>query len=114
MATADQPSPLRAVVAAPVRLLADRVGPALDGFTRSEEFAALTAIRTRARQEAGRQLERTSRRLFHLVNLPAASDINRLLRQIALVEREVRELRKRLDDEPTTEGGPGGGTPRSR
>lgn len=114
MAVPERPSPLRAVVTAPVRLLTDRVGPALDGFARSEEFAALTAIRTRARQEAGRQLERTSRRLFHLVNLPAASDINRLLRQIALVEREVRELRKQLDDGRTEEGGARGGTPRSR
>ena len=114
MAAPDQPSPFRAVVTAPVRLVADRVGPALDGFTRSEEFAALTAIRTRARQQAGRQLERTSRRLFHLVNLPAASDINRLLRQIALVEREVRELRKQLDDGRTDERGARGGTARPR
>lgn len=114
MAPSDPSLPWRAIVTAPVRVVTDRVGPALDGFTRSDEFAALTAIRTRTRHEAGRRLERASRRLFHLVNLPAASDINRLLRQIALVEREVRELRKQLDDTRAGEGGPDGPPPRSR
>jgi phage host-nuclease inhibitor protein Gam len=35
---------------------------------------------------------------LHLLNLPAGSDVNRLLVQIAALEREVRELRKRLED----------------
>jgi hypothetical protein len=37
--------------------------------------------------------------VLHALNLPAGSDINRLLTQIAYVEREVRDLRKVIADE---------------
>jgi len=33
------------------------------------------------------------------MNLPAGSDVNRLMAQIGLLEREVRELRKQVEDQ---------------
>ena len=46
-----------------------------------------------------RTTEAPSRRLCTCFNLPAGSDINRMLVQIASLERELRELRKRIEDE---------------
>lgn len=89
---------------APLRLIHQRLVPAINDFTRSEEFAALTAIRHRSTNVVGRYLERTSRRALHLANLPAASDVNRLLTEIAKLEREVRTLRKQLSAESPTTG----------
>ena len=37
------------------------------------------------------------RRAWHLVNLPAGSDVNRLLDEIATLQRQVRDLEKRID-----------------
>jgi polyhydroxyalkanoate synthesis regulator phasin len=45
-----------------------------------------------------RTLESVSRRLLHLLNLPAGSDIRRLREQIARLERQVVALSKDLDD----------------
>lgn len=87
---------------APLRFVQERLVPALNDFTRSEEFAALAAIRQRSTNVVGRYLERTSRRALHLANLPAASDVNRLLAQIANLEHEVRTLRNHLSAEPPT------------
>ena len=50
-----------------------------------------------------RTTEAPSRRLLHLFNLPAGSDINRMLVQIASLERELRELRKSVEDQQDAE-----------
>jgi hypothetical protein len=77
---------------------ADRTfGTRVNEFTRSENFAILAGLVGRAGSDLGTRSERFSRQLLHLVNLPAGSDVNRLLAQIGRLEREVRELRKQLD-----------------
>ena len=75
-----------------------RVGPRIDEFARSEEFAALAALNRRSQTELTRRLEQVSRRALHVMNLPAGSDMNRLLTHIAQLEREVRDLRKQVTD----------------
>lgn len=87
----------RAVVAAQARL-----NPLLRSAIDQPDVAATIALLQNARHEVGRVAEAPTRRVLHLLNLPAGSDINRLLVQIAALERQVRELGKRLDDE----GGP--------
>lgn len=74
------------------------VAPHADAFVRSETFAIAAGLVLRARRDAGRTLERASRRLWHVLNLPAGSDVNRVLAQIASLERQVRGLEKRLSD----------------
>ena len=91
--TAGESEPLWS---APFRLMQQRLVPAINDFARSEEFAAITAIRQRSTNALARYLEQNSRRTLHLLNLPAASDVNRLLAQIAKLEREVRSLRNQL------------------
>ncbi len=74
------------------------IGTRVNDFARSENYAILVGLVARAQREAAERSERASRQWLHLANLPAGSDVNRLLAQIAKLEREVREMRKQLDD----------------
>ena len=74
------------------------IAPRADALVRSEAFTIAAGLAIRARRDAGRSLERASRRVWHLLNLPAGSDVNRLLGQLASLERQVRLLDKRLSD----------------
>ena len=73
------------------------VGGRVNDFARSEDFATMAALTKRTQSHVERMSERFSRRLLHAFNLPAGSDVNRLLAQIALLEREVRDLRKEVE-----------------
>ncbi len=75
---------------------------ALDRPDVSAGIALLQALRTTVVRTA----EVPTRRLLHLANLPAGSDINLLLLRLASLEREVRELRKRLEDAHDTASEP--------
>jgi hypothetical protein len=75
-----------------------RVSPTINEFAKREEVASLAALGLRGRSEVHRAIERVSRRALHLLNLPAGSDVNRLLEHIARVEQEVRGLRQLLAD----------------
>ena len=75
-----------------------RLTPALEGATRHEAFGLGFAIVDRARRAVLGRTERASRRLLHSLNLPSASDVNRLLAQIAAVEHQVRTLTHEVED----------------
>lgn len=80
-----------------------RLSPAIDELAQSDEAATLIALGRRSRSEVDRRMEQFSRRMLHLANLPAGSDVNRLLDHIASLEREVRELRNLLNDRENAE-----------
>jgi len=82
-----------------------RINPVLRAALDREDVSAALGLLQALRSGVVQAGEAPSRRLLHLVNLPAGSDINRLLVRIASLEREVRELRKRLEDvhDETTE-----------
>ncbi len=72
--------------------------PVLEGAVRHDAFAiGLTVVR-RGRQAVESRAERLSRHVLHGLNLPTATDQNRLLIQVAAVEHRVRELGKGIDD----------------
>ncbi|MFT3854821.1 MAG: hypothetical protein QM733_19095 [Ilumatobacteraceae bacterium] len=77
------------------------VGTRVNELARSENFAIIAGLTARLQREAAERGERMSRQFLHMANLPAGSDVNRLLAQIAKLEREVRELRKQIDDDAT-------------
>ncbi len=79
------------------------IGPRINGVVRSEEFATLVALNKRGQVELTRRLEQLSRRTLHVLNLPAGSDVNRLLTHIASLEREVRDLRKEISNNSDAE-----------
>jgi uncharacterized membrane protein YccC len=80
-----------------------RFGSTVNELARRDEVVALAALGLRSRTEIERAMERMSRRALHFLNLPAGSDVNRLLQQIARVEREVRGLRHQLADRENAE-----------
>jgi polyhydroxyalkanoate synthesis regulator phasin len=76
------------------------LGSRVNNLAQSEDVATMAALAHRAQTKVGQLGEQASRRILHSLNLPAGSDVNRLLRQIALLEREVRDLRKELEQPP--------------
>jgi hypothetical protein len=78
---------------------ADRmIAPPLEAMVRHEAFGLAVALSKRAGSGFRARSEKLSRRGLHILNLPAASDINRLLQEIAYVERQLRILAKTVDD----------------
>jgi hypothetical protein len=63
---------------------------------------------SRAQSEVRRRSERTTRRLLHLWNLPAGSDVTRLLNEIGALQQQVRDLTRELNDANATKGGSNG------
>jgi len=69
-------------------------GPA-EAAARSDALADALTIALRLRQRAQREVEKRTRRVLHLANLPTATDVRRLSEQVAALRREVRELEER-------------------
>lgn len=75
------------------------VAPRAEELVRSEYFAVSVALARRARMLAGRASQDLSARAWHLLNLPAATDVGRLRTQIGALDREVRRLTIQLEQE---------------
>lgn len=78
-------------------MLEQAVGPQLKTVVSSEPFAVAVGLMARAQKSAQRQAERNTRRLLHLWNLPAGSDVTRIIAEIGKLQREVRELTRQVD-----------------
>ncbi|MBV9196711.1 MAG: hypothetical protein JO168_21435 [Solirubrobacterales bacterium] len=68
------------------------VAPRLEDAVRSDPFLAALGLGARARARLRRDVERRSQWLWHLVNLPAGSDVTHLRRQVAELDRELRQV----------------------
>ena len=75
------------------------VGPRLETVTRSSRFAEVTGTAVGVQRGVRRWAEQRSRRLWHLANLPAGSDVTRLREQVAALDLQVRRLTSALEDE---------------
>lgn len=75
------------------------VGPPLEELVRTEQFAIAVGLASRAQTIVRRETERASRRVLHLWNLPAGSDIKRIMSQVADLQRQVRDLSHRIEDQ---------------
>lgn len=82
------------------------VTPRVESVVHGEEFARAMTVVSRARAGVRRRIEDTSARLWHLVNLPAGSDVRRLRRQVGELDREIRRLTLRLAQQDTAEDAP--------
>jgi len=74
-----------------------RVTPHADRLVRTPSFALGTAALRRARALARSSAEGVTARAWHLLNLPAGSDVSRLRTQIGALDREVRRLTVQLE-----------------
>jgi len=72
-----------------------RVSGPVEAGAHSDLFGDLVTLNVRLARRAQREVERRSRRLLHLANLPTATDVRRLSEQVASLQREVRELEDR-------------------
>ena len=71
-------------------------GPA-ERTVRTDAFNDVVTVAIRSRRALQRAVERRTRRLLHLANLPAATDVKRLSEQTAQLHRELRALQRQLD-----------------
>lgn len=78
--------------------LATQLGPLAKEVTASDQFAQVVTVSEAARRRLREELQRSSRRWLHTFNLPAGSDVTMLRREIGELERQVRDLTKRLED----------------
>ena len=69
-------------------------GP-VEGAAHSDLFGDLVTLNVRLARRAQQEVERRTRRVLHLVNLPTATDVRRLSEQVASLQRELRELQDR-------------------
>jgi hypothetical protein len=74
------------------------IGEPLESALHSDAYFDLVTEMLRARARTSRAAEGLSRRLLHLVNLPAGSDIRRVREQLGRMERRLAELSKELDE----------------
>ena len=68
------------------------VSPRVEALAHSDEFARLTAVIAHSRRLAGSGANAIAARVWHLMNLPAGTDLQRLRLQVGALDREVRRL----------------------
>jgi hypothetical protein len=76
-----------------------RVTPHADRLVRTPSFAVGVALVRRAHSLARSSAQGATARAWHLLNLPAGSDVTRLRTQIGALDREVRRLSVQLETE---------------
>jgi hypothetical protein len=81
-----------------VHRLERTVGEPLEAALRSDTYFDLITEMLRVKARTSRSMESVSRRMLHLLNLPAGGDIRRVREQLARVERRLADLGKELDD----------------
>jgi len=74
------------------------VSPRADAFVRTNGFADAVAAMIRLESQLRRRIERQTSRVWHLYNLPTASDVRRLRSQLSAVEARLRDLSERLEE----------------
>ena len=73
------------------------VSPRVEALVHSDEFARMAVVIARTRQQTGNRANVIAARAWHLVNLPANTDVQRLRRQVGELDREVRLRSVQLD-----------------
>ena len=81
-----------------VHRLERTIGEPLESALHSDTYFDLVTEMLRVRARTGRTLEGISRRMLHLLNLPAGSDIRRVREQLARVERHLATLSKDVNE----------------
>jgi hypothetical protein len=82
------------------------IRPPVEVVIGSEQFAVAAGLVARARGTLRRSGERTTRHVLHSLNLPAGSDITRVLGEVGRLQRQVDALAKQLQ---ISKGGPNNG-----
>lgn len=89
----NDPSPLRVLVG----VLEKELTPSLQRMFGSDEFAGLVTTATKAEATVRTMTGATAARLWHLVNLPTGTDVQRVRVLVAELDGEVRRLQRQID-----------------
>jgi hypothetical protein len=80
------------------------VAPHLEAAVQSDGFVSAVVLVQQGSRGVRRRLDAVSRTAWHLLNLPAGTDVRRLRRQVASLDHEVRLLRRALEERLDDEG----------
>ena len=70
----------------------------LEGLVQSESFAVAVGLAARVQRAMQDQASRSTRRVLHALNLPAGTDVTRILNELGQLKRQVRDLSAQLDE----------------
>ena len=73
------------------------VGPKIEGVVHGKKFSTAVVVVQKVKSGVSGVVERRTRGVWHLVNLPAGTDVRRLRNQIGDLDHEVRSLRGAVD-----------------
>src|SRR5829696_530757 len=90
---ADQPSWRQGFDA-----LEKQLSPRLESLLQSEQFAVAVGLATRVQRAVEGEMARTTRRVLHRLNLPAGTDVSRILNEIGQLRVQVRALTDELEE----------------
>jgi hypothetical protein len=76
----------------------EQVGPLLEQFVRTDAFADQAAWFAEVNRQWTEMTEEFSRRLLHAWNIPSASDVVGLKRQLEAVDRQLNRLNKTVQE----------------
>ncbi len=74
-----------------------QVAPRLESLLRSEQFAVAVGLAARVQRAVEQQASRSTRRVLHQLNLPAGTDVSRILNELGQLKLQVRELTSQLE-----------------
>ncbi len=80
------------------------IGTRVESAVHSDTYFDLVTDLRRTQAKLTGTVEGVSRRILHLANLPAGTDIRRVREQLARMERRIVELSKELDDQRAERG----------
>jgi hypothetical protein len=72
--------------------------PRLEALVQSEQFAVAVGLLARVQRAVEGEMARNTRRVLHRFNLPAGTDVARILNEIGQLRVQVRELSAELED----------------
>ena len=75
-----------------------QVSPRLESLVQSEQFAIAVGLAARVQRMFEGEMSRNTRRVLHRLNLPAGTDVTRILNELGQLRMQVRELSAELDD----------------
>jgi hypothetical protein len=88
-----------------------RLAGPVEGAVQTDLFADVVALGVRAQRRVQREVERRTRGVLHMVNVPTATDVRRVSEQLADLQRQLRELER---VEPRPPARPANRRPRAR
>ncbi len=73
-------------------------GPAMAQFAASSEFKDMARVSSEFSRQLADDFEQVTTNVLHMLNLPAASDVRKIRRQLGMIDREVRNLRRLVEE----------------